>query len=74
MTDDRKPDTSEDPRRQATTGQGLPETAPDDAAPAEGAAPGPGGDHEKTDDAPDTRGGQDRKPGSATGNPRAAGA
>lgn len=71
MTEERKPDTAEDPRKQGT-GQGLPETGPAEATPAEGTDRGPEADRDKPD-APDTRGGQDEEPSSATGNPRAAG-
>lgn len=72
---EREPDVGTDPREQGT-GQGYPESNPEEATPVEGTRRGPaaGGDDAPDDaPAPDTHAGQDRDPGAATGNPDAAG-
>jgi hypothetical protein len=72
MTDDRQPDHSDDPREQGV-GQGLPETNPAGATPADGTERGPEADRGDKPPAPDTDAPEDGAPSKATGNPRAAG-
>ena len=72
---EREPDMTHDPRQQAT-GQGYPESNPESATPVEGTDRGPeadAGGSPQEERAPDTQGGEDEKPSSATGNPGAAG-
>lgn len=72
---EREPDISEDPRQRGT-GQGYPETNPADQTPREGTRSGPGADaggSPQEERAPDTDGGEDSEPSTATGNPGAAG-
>jgi hypothetical protein len=68
---EREPDIQDDPRRQGT-GEGYPESENEEQTPVEGTDQGPeagtGGEP-----GPDTQAGQDDEPGSATGNPGAAG-
>lgn len=71
MTDERKPDQTDDPRQQGT-GQGYPESNPADQTPREGTESGPEAGTEDPP-SPDTKGGQDEDPSGATGNPGAAG-
>ena len=67
MDDEREPDLTDDPRKQQT-GQGYQEEQP-----GGGAEGGPDAGTDRSDDAPDTEGGQDESPSGATGNPGAAG-
>ena len=69
---EREPNLGEDPRDQGTA-EGYPESNPADETPVEGTKQGP---EAGTDDADSggTEAGQDSEPGSATGNPGAAGA
>ena len=68
---EREPDLDDDPRQQQT-GQGYQEEQPGGASEGSGEGPdsGTGGAEESS---PDTHAGQDSSPGSATGNPGAAG-
>ena len=73
MSDDsREPNLNDDPRRQGTA-EGYPESNPADETPVEGTKQGPEAGTQDTDSV-DTDGGQDSEPGSASGNPGAAGA
>jgi hypothetical protein len=65
-----EPDHSEDPRG-TDVGEGYPEEQEPGAAPREGDVPDA---HEDPPRAPSVRGPQDSGPGTATGNPDAAGA
>ena len=62
---------SEDPRKQGT-GEGYPESQPDDATPVEGTERGPEADEDPGQKS-DPSGGRDESPSDATGNPGAAG-
>jgi hypothetical protein len=68
---DRAADHTEDPRGQGTA-QGYPETGPKEQTPVKGTQEGPTGD--AADPVPRTRIDGDSGPGTATGNPDAAGA
>ncbi len=71
MSDEREPDMTDDPRKQGT-GQGYPEEQQSGANPKEGTDQGPeAGTSEPS--SPDSDGDKDSSPGSATGNPGAAG-
>jgi hypothetical protein len=72
MTEERTPDTTDDPRKQSV-GQGLPETNPAEASPADGSERGPEAGRGDEPPAPETHAAQDDEPSKATGNPRAAG-
>jgi hypothetical protein len=73
MSDERQADHRDDPRRQGT-GQGYPESAPEEATPREGTESGPEADEDGGGaEAPGTTSPSDGDAGQATGNPDAAG-
>jgi hypothetical protein len=75
METEREPDTTEDPRRQGT-GQGYPESNPEETTPREGTESGPGagtGGEGDGDVAPSTSTGEEADREASTGNPDAAG-
>ena len=70
---EREPEIREDPRRQGT-GEGYPESNPEEQTPTEGTEQGPEAGTEDQPQAPSVDGhGKDSPPSRATGNPNAAG-
>ena len=71
METEREPDLTEDPRRQGT-GQGYPESNPEETTPREGTESGPTADT-GDEDAPSSSTGKEADREASTGNPDAAG-
>ena len=73
MSDKREPEIREDPREQGT-GEGYPESNPQEQTPVEGTEQGPeaGAEHPRRGPSVDGHG-EDSPPSKATGNPHAAG-
>ncbi len=67
-----QPDHTEDPRRQGT-GQGYPETQPEEATPVEGTDEGPAAGTGGEDGGPEVSTDEERDRGASTGNPGTAG-
>lgn len=73
MSDQRESDHTEDPRGQGTASGGYPESGQQGTSEGEGMEKGPEGNVDK-EPAPDTTSSEEeRDPGRATGNPKAAG-
>ena len=71
METEREPDLTEDPRRQGT-GQGYPESNPEETTPREGTESGPSA-RSGDEDAPSQSTGEEADREASTGNPDAAG-
>jgi hypothetical protein len=72
MSDEREPDTADDPRRQGT-GEGYPESEPQEQTPVEGTEQGPEAGEDPGQSSVPSGADQDDAPSGATGNPGAAG-